>query len=595
MFTVHRKKEKYKFCLMLVASFTFLLFGCANFSQLDNDEKNKESFDTASEEIFQGIPIDFIEERCSEIPKNMETELESVLLENRLDEFVSKYNAEYKVLSEKEIEQQIENDDSGLLISYCERNTNENDMWFMFEGYPFIIIRHPLESGEYVYYEFLPEGYLEDFAYVMRALGKCEEYFFIEREGIVYLITTTKQEGERIGIATYCMHGKYLYGWALYQERISEDEIGTRYFSYLPLGDKHSTMKWPELEILKEEKQELTSNPIDKFMYSEWVVIEYLGCQVAEFGTVISDEDKKGFERHKKEVEERYLGNTLQINQLYYTDFSEGKIYKSWNELFQRYRQPLVIGEVIEPPFQVIRLKVEDTGVIHSFILGENEKEAVLLVNGHFFKVEKAYKNTFESLRINFIEDSRSFEMPETLEKELEKVLLQNSLDEFTTVYNAKHKELTKIEIQQCIADDSSGKLQDYAERIAKEDDRWFRFDEYPFIIIRHVLESGEYAYYEFLPEEYRADFAYVMRALGKSEEYFFIEWEGNMYFITTKKQDNERIGIATYCMHGENIYGWVLYQEKISEDEIGTRYFNYTTMGAKYFGMEWPELEINE
>ena len=395
MFTVHRKKKKYIFCLMLVASFTFLLFGCANFSQIDNDEKNKESFDTATEEIFQGIPIDFIEERCSEIPKNMETELESVLLENRLDEFVSKYNAEYKVLSEKEIEQQIENDDSGLLISYCERNTNENDMWFMFEGYPFIIIRHPLESGEYVYYEFLPEGYLEDFAYVMRALGKCEEYFFIEWEGIVYLITTTKQEGERIGIATYCMHGKYLYGWALYQERISEDEIGTRYFSYLPLGDKHSTMKWPELEILKEEKQELTSNPIDTFMYSEWVVIEYLGCQVAEFGTVISDEDKK---------------------------------------------------------------------------------EAVLLVNGHFFKVEKAYRNTFESLRINFIEDSRSFEMPETLEKELEKVLLQNSLDEFTTVYNAKHKELTKIEIQQCIADDSSGKLQDYAERIAKEDDRWYSY-----------------------------------------------------------------------------------------------------------------------
>ena len=32
------------------------------------------------------------------------------------------------------------------------------------------------------------------------------------------------------------------------------------------------------------------------------------------------------------------------------------------------------------------------------------------------------------------------------------------------------------IEIQQCIADDSSGKLQDYAERIAKEDDRWYSY-----------------------------------------------------------------------------------------------------------------------
>ena len=365
--------------------------------------------------------------------------------------------------------------------------------------------------------------------------------------------------------------------------------LGTILFVFLTILKKNEG--YEDTKVEEKQEQELIGSQIDNIMYSEWVVTEYLGCQVAEFGTAICDEDKKDIEK----VEERYLGDTFQINQLHYTDFSEGKIYESWNELFQRYRQPLIIGEVIEPPFQVIKLKVKDTGVIHSFILGENEKEAVLLVNSHFFKVEKAYKNTFESLRINFIEDSRSFEIPETLEKELEKVLLQNGLDEFITVYNAKHKELTKIEIQQYIADDSSGKLQDYAERIAKEDDRWFRFDEYPFIIIRHVLESGEYAYYEFLPEEYRADFAYVMRALGKSEEYFFIEWEGNMYFITTKKQDNERIGIATYCMHGENIYGWVLYQEKISEDEIGTRYFNYTTMGAKYFGMEWPELEINE
>ena len=38
MFTVHRKKKKYMFCLMLVASFTFLLFGCASFSQTEGSQ-----------------------------------------------------------------------------------------------------------------------------------------------------------------------------------------------------------------------------------------------------------------------------------------------------------------------------------------------------------------------------------------------------------------------------------------------------------------------------------------------------------------------------------------------------------------------------
>ena len=38
MFTVHRKKKKYMFCLMLVASFTFPLFGCASFSQTEGSQ-----------------------------------------------------------------------------------------------------------------------------------------------------------------------------------------------------------------------------------------------------------------------------------------------------------------------------------------------------------------------------------------------------------------------------------------------------------------------------------------------------------------------------------------------------------------------------
>lgn len=221
-------------------------------------------------------------------------------------------------------------------------------------------------------------------------------------------------------------------------------------------------------------------------------------------------------------------------------------------------------------------------------LISQNNK---IPINQEHCQEEAAENSTEYYAYITFIETGRCLEIPETLENALRKALIDEQISEFVSTYEADYKILTEKEKRKCIQkNDDSEILKDYQQCIAAEDDIWFGFADSQIYIIRHPIEQGEYAYYEFLPAGVTEDFSYVMRALGKNEEYFLIQWEGNVYVITTKRENGKLIGIATYCMQGETIYGWMMYQEKSADNSISTKYYGYTTTGAKDFGTYWPE-----
>lgn len=203
---------------------------------------------------------------------------------------------------------------------------------------------------------------------------------------------------------------------------------------------------------------------------------------------------------------------------------------------------------------------------------------------------DDSYKEFEGFPTINFIEEGRCLEIPETLEEALGQALIDKQIGEFVTTYMAEYRILTDEEREEYIQSDSAGILKDYMESTTVEDDVWFGFMDSPICIIRHPIGQGEYAYYEYLPAGVVEEFAYVMRALGKNEEYFFVQWEGKVYVITTKREAGNLVGIATYCMQGEAIYGWMMYQEKLADNSISTKYYGYTYTAGKEFGTHWPD-----
>lgn len=72
-------------------------------------------------------------------------------------------------------------------------------------------------------------------------------------------------------------------------------------------------------------------------------------------------------------------------------------------------------------------------------------------------------------------------------------MLLENSFDQFVFEYGVETQEMDDLEIQQCIANDTSGMLKDYSERLAHNDDIWFTLVDEPYIFIRHPLEDGKF------------------------------------------------------------------------------------------------------
>lgn len=192
---------------------------------------------------------------------------------------------------------------------------------------------------------------------------------------------------------------------------------------------------------------------------------------------------------------------------------------------------------------------------------------------------------------IVFIEEGRCIEIPETLENALSKALTENQISEFTSEYEAEYHIFTENEKEIYIQNyDYRNILKDYRETIEAEGDMWFGFEDSSICMIRHPIGRGEYAYYEYFPAGVQEDFALVMRALGKNDEYYFVDWEGKVYVITTKRKENNQTGIATYCMQGDALYGWMMYQELTEDGSVLTKYYGYTTTGAKSFGSYWPD-----
>ena len=122
--------------------------------------------------------------------------------------------------------------------------------------------------------------------------------------------------------------------------------------------------------------------------------------------------------------------------------------------------------------------------------------------------------------------------------------------------------------------------------------EQWLLLSGTKTIFIRRPLENNTYEYYGFWVNEESKTFSYLpaMRALGLNEDYYLIEYEEKEYLITTKHDGEELIGLATYCMKDDALYGRVLYQEKTREGELKTKYWGYTQYGEKHDATYWPE-----
>ena len=70
------------------------------------------------------------------------------------------------------------------------------------------------------------------------------------------------------------------------------------------------------------------------------------------------------------------------------------------------------------------------------------------------------------------------------------------------------------------------------------------------------------------------------------------IRWNEETYLVTTKHSEDKVTGIAVYCMHGEDSYGWLMYQEKTGNGQIMTRYYSYIE-DLEGTGTYWPEYEF--
>lgn len=87
-----------------------------------------------------------------------------------------------------------------------------------------------------------------------------------------------------------------------------------------------------------------------------------------------------------------------------------------------------------------------------------------------------------------------------------------------------------------------------------------------------------------------------ILRALGDNGEYYFIEWDKQMYLLTTIKENEKLAGIVIYAS-GDWYYGSAVYKG-IKNQDIETAYFCYA-YDPKQAGTYWPSIEtwktINE
>lgn len=194
--------------------------------------------------------LTFVEDphRCSEIPAELENILGEALINGTIQEFVDENEISCQVLSVDEQRNCAEKDSAGVLKEFLSNDPANADLWFIFPDTSTIFIRQPLEDGKYAYYGFWVNKETKSFSYLpaMRALGLEPDYFFIRYEEKEYLITTKRDEKEIIGLATYYMHGKAVYGGVFYQEKTGQGSLVTKYWGYTTYGEKHAATYWPE-------------------------------------------------------------------------------------------------------------------------------------------------------------------------------------------------------------------------------------------------------------------------------------------------------------------------------------------------------------
>lgn len=222
----------------------------------EQEEEYKEIYKEEYEKEYKTIKwecpgLTFLEgwRLSSEIPDELEIILGDALLNDEVEEFIAENEISYRILSIEEQKEYAEKDCEGVLKTFLHSTSdNTDDLWFLFLESETIFVRRPLENNTFVYYGFWVDKEDECFSYLpaMRALGLEEDYFFIKYEEKEYFVTTKRNEGKIIGIATYCMNGEFLYGGVLYQEKTSEGDLMTKYWGYTTHGEKHSATYWPE-------------------------------------------------------------------------------------------------------------------------------------------------------------------------------------------------------------------------------------------------------------------------------------------------------------------------------------------------------------
>lgn len=171
------------------------------------------------------------------IPEKLEKVLGDNLLAGTLVDFLASNSSRYLILSESEIEECIQQDNSGVLWSFQQTEGTGEDEWIRFERDGDIVIRQKSDNSEYMYYKFPKQNDSNEYGWGLYAFGSSEEYYFLNWENEDYLITIRKDNENKIkGIATYCMFTDSIYGWLLYQEIVDTD-IFRQYITYVQNGN----------------------------------------------------------------------------------------------------------------------------------------------------------------------------------------------------------------------------------------------------------------------------------------------------------------------------------------------------------------------
>lgn len=159
----------------------------------------------------------------SGLPREMVEQLQQALLSNKTEDFLKRNSANYNIIHEEEREKYAEKEKSGILKEHQENYKNSDEIWIEI-GTPelYYVIREKLEDGNYLYYQFFYETGSKIWGKKVSAWGKGEDYFFIQWEGRVYLVTTNHDENGINGVAIYCCKNQTGdYGGMIYMERLN--------------------------------------------------------------------------------------------------------------------------------------------------------------------------------------------------------------------------------------------------------------------------------------------------------------------------------------------------------------------------------------